>query len=204
MLQSCWCDRDKLLTIFWSVFLPCLKVLSGKLMPAETKSVDELSTQLFKKNFLEAGGLKFVINVLQKDVLPASIDPFVRQDCYAVALSLARFLLCVARTQTVPVRQRSSGSQNERQVSPVCSCVCVCVVWSVFLSLSGFPHRLFSQDGVEDMEDQPIVVPQRQLGKTISVEEEVARLTIEVSTTHTHTHRHVGILSMARHVHPSP
>ena len=93
-------------------------------MPAETKSVDELSTQLFKKNFLEAGGLKFVINVLQKDVLPASIDPFVRQDCYAVALSLARFLLCVARTQTVPIRQRSSGSQNERQASPVRARAC--------------------------------------------------------------------------------
>ena len=108
-------------------------------MPAETKSVDELSTQLFKKNFLEAGGLKFVINVLQKDVFPATIDPFVRQDCYAVALSLARFLLCVARTQTVPVRKRSSASQGERQASPVCTYVrtyiraCRVVVVPVFL-----------------------------------------------------------------------
>ena len=111
-------------------------------MPAETKSVDELSTQLFKKNFLEAGGLKFVINVLQKDVLPATIDPVVRQDCYAVSLSLARFLLCVARTQTVRVRQRLSASQSERQPSPVHTHACMRVshVVSVIVFLFGFPR----------------------------------------------------------------
>ena len=65
-------------------------MLSGRLIPAVHKA-DEAVTQTFRRTFLECGGLKSVINVLQKNALPSDLDLTVRQDCYAIALSLARW-----------------------------------------------------------------------------------------------------------------
>ena len=67
--------------------LPLLppQVLSSHLLPTQ-REVDEV----FRRTFLEAGGLKSVINVLQRNALPSDVDLTVRQDCYAIALSLAR------------------------------------------------------------------------------------------------------------------
>ena len=58
-------------------------------MPTQ-KEVDDANVQVFRRTFLEAGGLKSVINVLQRNALPSSVDLTIRQDCYAIALSLAR------------------------------------------------------------------------------------------------------------------
>ena len=68
------------------------QVLSSRLMPTgqREQETDESTTQLFRRTFLECGGLKFVINVLQKNALPSDVDLTVRQDCYAISLSLAR------------------------------------------------------------------------------------------------------------------
>ena len=68
------------------------QVLSSRLIPTgqRERETDESTTQLFRRTFLEYGGLKFVINVLQKNALPSDVDLTVRQDCYAISLSLAR------------------------------------------------------------------------------------------------------------------
>ena len=102
------------------------------------------SAQVFRRNFLEAGGLKYVIQVLQSSTFPSTMNTDIRQDCYVVALSLAKFLLCA------PPSEQSTDELEE---------------------------------GEEVMEEHlissvtPIV---RQMSKTKSVEDEVARLTIEV------------------------
>ena len=67
-----------------------LEVLSSRLIPAEDQEIDESQCQLFRRNFLESGGLKSVINVLQRNALPSYVDLSVRQDCYAIALALSR------------------------------------------------------------------------------------------------------------------
>ena len=67
-----------------------LEILSSRLIPAGDREVDEGQPQLFRRNFLECGGLKSVINVLQRNALPSDVDLTVRQDCYAIALALAR------------------------------------------------------------------------------------------------------------------
>ncbi len=69
----------------------CTQVLSSRLIPAAHKTEDTI-TQIFRRTFLESGGLKSVINVLQKNALPSDLDLVIRQDCYAIALSLARYI----------------------------------------------------------------------------------------------------------------
>ena len=59
-------------------------------MPVVSKETDNASAKAFRRNFLEAGGLKYVISVLQSKALPTNVDLSVRQDCYEMALSLAR------------------------------------------------------------------------------------------------------------------
>ena len=67
-----------------------LEILSSRLIPTGDQEVDEPQVQLFRRNFLESGGLKSVINVLQRNALPSDVDLTVRQDCYAIALALSR------------------------------------------------------------------------------------------------------------------
>ena len=71
---------------------PHIQVLSSRLMPTgiRERETDDSTTQSFRRTFLECSGLKFVINVLQKNALPSDVDLTVRQDCYAISLSLAR------------------------------------------------------------------------------------------------------------------
>ena len=66
------------------------QVLSSCLIPTQ-QDRDETDTHLFRRTFLEAGGLKSVINVLQRNALPSDVDLTIRQDCYAIALTLARW-----------------------------------------------------------------------------------------------------------------
>jgi len=55
------------------------QVLSSQLMPTQ-KEVDDANVQVFRRTFLEAGGLKSVINVLQRTALPSTVDLTIRQD----------------------------------------------------------------------------------------------------------------------------
>ena len=66
-----------------------LEVLSSRLMPVHQRDSNEM-TQLFRRNFLEAGGLQCVVNVFKRTSLPQDVDIEVRQACYAIAISLAR------------------------------------------------------------------------------------------------------------------
>ena len=75
-----------------------MQVLSSRLIPINPATPPDSQTEgdggspayLFRRNFLEHGGLKSVINVLQRNTLPSHLDLTVRQDCYAIALTLAR------------------------------------------------------------------------------------------------------------------
>ena len=78
---NCWVSCD-------------LQVLSGKLMPTLSDSTTMNSTQLFRQEFLLAGGLNLVCRVLRKDFFPYDVSYEIRQGCCLIALQLARFLLC--------------------------------------------------------------------------------------------------------------
>ena len=67
------------------------EVLSGQILPVHEVDSRETSAQDFRQQFLRAGGLKFVINILQRNALPQDVDINIRQDCYAIALFLARY-----------------------------------------------------------------------------------------------------------------
>lgn len=75
-------------------------MLSSRLIPispgappeAQQKEEEFGPPLLFRRGFLEHGGLKSVINVLQRNALPSHVDLTIRQDCYAIALTLARFV----------------------------------------------------------------------------------------------------------------
>ena len=69
-----------------------LEVLSSRLMPVHQRDTNEM-TQLFRRNFLEAGGLQCVVNVFKRTSLSQDVDIEVRQACYAIAISLARWVL---------------------------------------------------------------------------------------------------------------
>lgn len=77
------------LSLLSSSFSPP-QILSSRLIPAGDQEVNESLVQLFRRNFLESGGLKSVINVLQRNALPSEVDLAIRQDCYANALALSR------------------------------------------------------------------------------------------------------------------
>ncbi|XP_057299797.1 ubiquitin carboxyl-terminal hydrolase 24-like isoform X2 [Hydractinia symbiolongicarpus] len=70
-----------------------LQVLSSKLMPViggDTAAI----THSFRENWLNAGGLSLIMNILLPDTLPSNADYELRQSCYYIILQLARFLLC--------------------------------------------------------------------------------------------------------------
>lgn len=51
-------------------------------------------TLSFRENWLNAGGLGLIMNILLPDTLPNNADYELRQSCYYIILQLARFLLC--------------------------------------------------------------------------------------------------------------
>ncbi|XP_060555692.1 ubiquitin carboxyl-terminal hydrolase 24-like isoform X1 [Ruditapes philippinarum] len=71
-----------------------LEVLSSKLMPTSQDMGSKVSSQAFFEDFLTAGGLSTVVNVLQPESLHQDINYVTRQGCYSVCLQLARYLLC--------------------------------------------------------------------------------------------------------------
>ncbi|XP_076009075.1 ubiquitin carboxyl-terminal hydrolase 24 isoform X3 [Genypterus blacodes] len=70
-----------------------LEVLSSKLMPTSDDEMAKTSSKSFCENFLKAGGLSLVVNVLQRDSIPSEVDYETRQGVYSICLQLARFLL---------------------------------------------------------------------------------------------------------------
>ncbi|XP_063403289.1 ubiquitin carboxyl-terminal hydrolase 24-like [Mytilus trossulus] len=71
-----------------------LEVLSSKLMPVTQDIGSKFGAQSFCEDFLNAGGLQLVVNVLQPESLAPDINYTIRQGCYSICLQLARFLLC--------------------------------------------------------------------------------------------------------------
>ena len=49
----------------------------------------------FKENWLNAGGLNLIMNILLPDTLPIHADYELRQNCYYIILQLARFELLI-------------------------------------------------------------------------------------------------------------
>ncbi|XP_045440607.1 ubiquitin carboxyl-terminal hydrolase 24 isoform X7 [Pipistrellus kuhlii] len=76
-----------------------LEVLSSKLMPTADDDMARNCAKSFCENFLKAGGLSLVVNVMQRDSIPSEVDYETRQGVYSICLQLARFLLV---GQTMP------------------------------------------------------------------------------------------------------
>nr|XP_044995148.1 ubiquitin carboxyl-terminal hydrolase 24 isoform X2 [Jaculus jaculus] len=76
-----------------------LEVLSSKLMPTADDDMARSCAKSFCENFLRAGGLSLVVNVMQRDSIPSEVDCETRQGVYSICLQLARFLLV---GQTMP------------------------------------------------------------------------------------------------------
>ena len=79
------CLRVKQFTPF------CIQVLSSKLMPTTQEAGAQQSARRFCEDFLNAGGLHLVVNVLQREAIPLDVDYEIRQGCYAIALQLLRY-----------------------------------------------------------------------------------------------------------------
>lgn len=59
-------------------------------MPVVQDTNTVQSAQMFSNDFLSAGGLTLVLNILQKDSIPIDVDYDIRQGCYLTALAIAR------------------------------------------------------------------------------------------------------------------
>lgn len=59
-------------------------------MPTALDSGSQPSTGKFCEDFLNAGGLGLVVNILQRDAMPPDVDYETRQGCYAISLQLLR------------------------------------------------------------------------------------------------------------------
>ncbi|XP_061594074.1 ubiquitin carboxyl-terminal hydrolase 24 isoform X3 [Cololabis saira] len=79
-----------------------LEVLSSKLMPTSDDEMAKTSSKSFCDNFLKAGGLSLVVNVMQRDSIPSEVDYETRQGVYSICLQLARFLL-VGQSMPAPL-----------------------------------------------------------------------------------------------------
>jgi ubiquitin carboxyl-terminal hydrolase 9/24 len=69
----------------------------------------------FGEDFVRSGGLRLLLNVLEKDALPLEIDYELRQSAYFVSLQLAGYLLC---GQTVTQEKEPRGSYFNVSPSP--------------------------------------------------------------------------------------
>ena len=68
-------------------------------MPTADDEMARNCAKSFCENFLRAGGLSLVVNVMQRDSIPSEVDYETRQGVYSICLHLARFLLV---GQTMP------------------------------------------------------------------------------------------------------
>ncbi len=98
-------------------------------MPTVLDATTLNNTNLFKQEFLFAGGLNFVCRVLRKDFFP-EVGYEIRQGCCLIALQLARFLLCgevdeaaasmATKTQTTPSKlQLTPTKLTPTKISPI-------------------------------------------------------------------------------------
>ena len=70
-----------------------LEVLSGRIMPCWSAAAGP-SADKFGESFVRSGGLRLILNVLDKEALPFDVDYDIRQSAYLIALQLAGYLLC--------------------------------------------------------------------------------------------------------------
>jgi len=94
-----------------------LEVLSGRIMPCASFDNGNNDSK-FGEDFIKAGGLRILLNVLEKDALPMDIDYDIRQSAYLISLQLAGYLLC---GQTVLHTELSSGPSFTSISNPVSS-----------------------------------------------------------------------------------
>ena len=88
-----------------------LEVLSSRIMP-NTSTVSSIANR-FAEDFVKSGGLRLLLNVLEKDALPLDIDYDIRQSAYFIALQLAGNLLC----GQLVVHQNSDSPFSSSQLS---------------------------------------------------------------------------------------
>lgn len=60
-------------------------------MPTSDDEMAKTSVKSFCENFLKAGGLSLVVNVMQRDSIPSEVDYETRQGVYSICLQLARY-----------------------------------------------------------------------------------------------------------------
>ncbi|CAB1419753.1 unnamed protein product [Pleuronectes platessa] len=92
-----------------------LEVLSSKLMPTSDDEMAKTSSKSFCENFLKAGGLSLVVNVMQRDSIPSEVDYETRQGVYSICLQLARFLL----VEKSSYRQMSLSERSSIRVEEI-------------------------------------------------------------------------------------
>lgn len=78
-------------------------------------SLPNRSSAKFGEDFVRTGGLRQILNVLDKDALPFDVDYDIRQSAYLIALQLAGYLLC---GQTVLHDETSSMAISNPVASP--------------------------------------------------------------------------------------
>ena len=59
-------------------------------MPTQRDPTTMQSAKKFCEDFLDAGGLSLIVNILQKDCIGPDVDYETRQGCYAISLQLLR------------------------------------------------------------------------------------------------------------------
>ncbi|MBN3302267.1 UBP24 hydrolase, partial [Amia calva] len=100
-----------------------LEVLSSKLMPTSDDEMAKTSVKSFCENFLKAGGLSLVVNVMQRDSIPSEVDYETRQGVYSICLQLARWVSLLSELgkdgpDTLSSRPfRNVSRQSSRQLS---------------------------------------------------------------------------------------
>ena len=98
-----------------------LEVLSGRIMQTNNSNLVSSNANKFAEDFVKSGGLRLLLNVLEKDALPLDIDYDIRQSAYFIALQLAGYLLCGQLVVTANSAADSSAAVSFS--SPVSSSV---------------------------------------------------------------------------------
>jgi hypothetical protein len=92
-----------------------LEVLSGYLMPT-TEGTSSATAVAFRIHFLKANGHRYVISLLQSNVVPDAVDYEVQQEYYLMLLRVIWFLLCgpddVCQQVALPSSPLSASSND--------------------------------------------------------------------------------------------
>ena len=79
-------------------------------MPSIRDAGSLQSAKMFCEDFLNAGGLNMVVNVLQKYAIPTEVDYETRQGCYSTALQLLGYDL----SSTNFIKEKNPKKINEQ------------------------------------------------------------------------------------------